>query len=245
MNDVHGQLHLVNALGMRVSVDFAGDAFGLMRSLGRAGWGPLEVPAGGFRLPLALHDKFDWSLIGAYPLTIDGESGVMFQGQFYKQRSYEEQVKGKKLPAAIKYSRGAKKTDPPHIVEEGSGDSAYVTLISFRGNGKSIPQFEIPAQAQPAAQQRREAESAPPLRGEALADAQATGQVPVSTATLEQRIAAIRALVAQKGFAGADIARVVRDATAGKTTDFTKIKSPSEAAAVFERLAKAPARKAS
>lgn len=238
MSELTGQLHVTNALGMRLSVDVASedDVFTKMRSLGKSGWSPLEIPAGGFRLPLAMHDSFDWSLIGAYALTIEDEPGVMFQGQFYKRREYEQESRGKKLPAAIKYSRGSKPTDDPRIVEKGSGDINYVTLVSFRGNGKAIARFAVPSaqrqtETQRAVEQRREE---PPLKGEALADAQTRGLY-VGEPITEQQVHAIEALVQKYRIADIALFAVVKDCTNNRTTRFLE-STESEAAKIIKRI---------
>ncbi|WP_229844461.1 single-stranded DNA-binding protein [Deinococcus indicus] len=49
-----------------------------------------------------------------------------------------------KLPQALKYSRGARETDPEHLVEESNGEFKYRTLIMFRGGGKAMPEFSLP-----------------------------------------------------------------------------------------------------
>ena len=50
-----------------------------------------------------------------------------------------------KLAAAVKYSRGARNTDPPEIVEEGDGSFRYVTLAAFRGEGRRREEYVLPA----------------------------------------------------------------------------------------------------
>lgn len=48
---------------------------------------------------------------------------------------------------AVKYSRGARSTDPPEIVEDGGGDFRYVTLAVFRGDGRRHAEYALPAAA--------------------------------------------------------------------------------------------------
>ncbi len=61
--------------------------------------------------------------------------GVWHGGQFYTRRELAEQQR-KGLARAVRYSRGARSTDPPEIVEDGGGDFRYVTLAVFRGDGR-------------------------------------------------------------------------------------------------------------
>lgn len=236
-------LHLTNSIGMRVSVlfDSEQDAFAKMRALGHSGWTPNEIPAGGFKLPLAMHERFDWSLIGAFSLTIEDEPGVMFQGQFYKRREYEEQTKGKKLPAAIKYSRGAKPTDPPHLIEGDEKSSfKYVTLISFRGNGKAIPQFEIPgkdgALAARSKPQQGNAER-PPIKGEQLADAIARGDAPGpgTTAMPDGMRRTIDVIIERNAIPELTVCTVVQRCTNTRTMDYKKA-TAAEGAEIVKAL---------
>src|SRR5215216_1527735 len=91
-----------------------------LRAFGQIGWRSGNVPPGGFRFTLANEPDFDWRLIGARrgACTIDGEErqGVWYAGQFYSRRELPEQER-KHLDRAVKYSRGARSTDPPEIVE--------------------------------------------------------------------------------------------------------------------------------
>lgn len=54
----------------------------------------------------------------------------------------KKQRKG--LARAVKYSRGARSTDPPEIFEDGGGDFRYVTLAVFRGDGRRREELAIP-----------------------------------------------------------------------------------------------------
>lgn len=47
--------------------------------------------------------------------------------------------------AAVKYSRGARSTDPPEIVEHGGGEFRYVTLAVFRGDGRRREEYATPS----------------------------------------------------------------------------------------------------
>jgi ssDNA-binding DdrB-like protein len=119
-----------------------------LRDYGRMGWRSGTVPRGGYRFPLANEPDFDWHLIGARrgSCTIDGEErqGVWYAGQFYTRRQLEPNVR-MKLAAAVKYSRGAKNTDPAEIVEDGDGSFKYVTLAVFRGDGRRREEYAEPS----------------------------------------------------------------------------------------------------
>lgn len=125
----------------------------LARHYGAQGLRPRHDPVpGGLQLPYALHDTFDWSLIGAFPWSVqkDGETipGVMCGGHFYTRRVLDEVDSRKlKLPAAVKYSRGARQTDPEHLREQSDGEFQYVTLVMFRGSGRAPAAFELPGGA--------------------------------------------------------------------------------------------------
>jgi hypothetical protein len=118
------------------------------REFGRMGWRSGDVPSGGFRFPLADEMNFDWSLIGGRrgSITVEGEErqGVWYDGHFYTRRELEPNGR-MKLGEAVKYSRGAKNTDPPEIVEEGDGSFRYVTLAVFRGKGGRRAEYCVPS----------------------------------------------------------------------------------------------------
>ena len=136
-------VRFLNDLGAEVLVPVKGDTpdqvrravLGLLREYGRMGWRSGDVPRGGFRFPLANEPDFDWRLIGGRRCTmkVDGEDreGVWYAGHFYTRRELEPNRR-MKLAAAVKYSRGAKNTDPRESVEEGEGSFSYVTLAVFR-----------------------------------------------------------------------------------------------------------------
>ncbi|TAM91149.1 single-stranded DNA-binding protein [bacterium] len=105
------------------------------RLLGKRGYVCGEIPRGGIRRPLAEHDRFDWSLIGATHATVGDDEGLWCRGYFWKKRHLAAQTTGKKMPELIKYSRGASPTDPREIVESEEDAKGYVTLIIFRGRG--------------------------------------------------------------------------------------------------------------
>lgn len=138
-------LHLNGPLGTSISVEVPEerDLLSVLRRYGRQGWTSGEIPAGGLSLPLAMADSFDWSLIGARAYTsADGEQAVIYKGQSYKRRELDEvDTKKIKLPRIVKYSRGARPTDPTHLKEGEEGGVQYVTLISFRGGGRVIEAY--------------------------------------------------------------------------------------------------------
>lgn len=121
--------------------------FDALRAYGELGWRSGTVPPGGYRFPLANERGFDWRLIGARrgTCTIDGEEreGVWHTGLFYSRRELAEQDR-KRLGRAVKYSRGARSTDPPEIVEDGGGEFRYVTLAVFRGDARRREEYAVP-----------------------------------------------------------------------------------------------------
>lgn len=132
---------LLNALNIEHTVYLSnpGEVLGIIREWVSKGYRPkIDVPAGGIQLPYAQHDLFDFTLLGARPaVSGEGEMGVWHDGHFYKKRVLEAVDSRKlKLPAAIKYSRGAKATDPTHMREKADGEFEYVTLVIFRGRGR-------------------------------------------------------------------------------------------------------------
>ena len=102
---------------------------------GARGWTSGEVPSGGYQFPYDNEVDFNWALIGARKFTnSEGEEMIMHRGHAYRRRELEAVDSRKlKLPAAIKYSRGAKNTDPPHVREKADAEFEYVSLAMFRG----------------------------------------------------------------------------------------------------------------
>lgn len=151
-------VRFVNELGAEVLIPVNGDTASqvsqavlrALREYGRMGWRSGDVPRGGFRFPLANEPDFDWRLIGGRrgTCTVDDEErqGVWYAGQFYTRRDLEPNPR-MKLAAAVKYSRGAKNTDPAEIVEEGDGSFRYVTLAVFRGEGRRREDYAVPSAA--------------------------------------------------------------------------------------------------
>ncbi len=121
-----------------------------LREFGRLGWRSGDPPRGGFRFSLANEPDFDWRLVGARrgTVTVNSEErqGVWHAGYFYTRRELEANPR-MNLGAAVKYSRGAKNTDPADLVEEGEGAFRYVTLAVFRGEGRRREEYAIPAAA--------------------------------------------------------------------------------------------------
>ncbi|GHF38782.1 hypothetical protein HNQ07_001829 [Deinococcus metalli] len=140
-------IEFLTDLGARVTVDVdsADKLLDVQRQYGRLGWTSGEVPTGGYQFPLDNEADFDWTLIGARKWTSpDGEDLVIHKGHAYRRRELEAVDSRKmKLPAAVKYSRGAKSTDPEHLREKSDGEFEYVTLAIFRG-GKRQERYAIP-----------------------------------------------------------------------------------------------------
>lgn len=164
------QLELVGPLGQKIMVEFTDypHSLALMREWGARGFTSGTVPHGGYQLPYCMADSFDWALIGARKWTNhEGEDVILHRGHSYKIR-HMDAVDSKKmtLPACVKVSRGAKPSDPEHIREKSDGEIEYVTLAVFRGNAKTIPDYEAPRQGQqqrpPQQQQATEAEQPAP-----------------------------------------------------------------------------------
>jgi len=140
-------IEFITDLGARVTVDVesADKLLDVQRHYGRLGWTSGEVPNGGYQFPHDNEADFDWTLIGARKWTNpEGEDMVIHKGHAYRRRELEAVDSRKmKLPAAVKYSRGAKNTDPDHVREKADGEFEYVTLVIFRG-GKRQERFAIP-----------------------------------------------------------------------------------------------------
>lgn len=117
------RIEFLTDLGARVSVDVEheGRLLEVQRHYGRLGWTSGEIPSGGYQFPLDNEPDFDWTLLGARKWTSpDGEELVIHRGHAYRRRELEAVDSRKlKLPAAIKYSRGAKVSDPPPCPGEG------------------------------------------------------------------------------------------------------------------------------
>lgn len=140
-------IEFVTDLGAHVTVDVdsADKLLDVQRQYGRLGWTSGAVPGGGYQFPLDNEPDFDWSLIGARKWTNpEGEEMVIHRGLAYRRRELEAVDSRKmKLPAAVKYSRGARGTDPEHVREKADGEFEYVTLAIFRG-GKRQDRYAVP-----------------------------------------------------------------------------------------------------
>lgn len=144
-------LKLTDPLGIEFTTTVPEEKlYDTMRYYGAKGCTSGEIPAGGLRLPLANEEDFDWRLIGARKYTIkeDGEEVpvVFYRGNSYKRRVLEPNKRIRER--AIKYSRGARPTDPEHLKE--GDDIQYVTLITFRGErARKDERWAIPQNGQP------------------------------------------------------------------------------------------------
>ncbi|GAA5514617.1 single-stranded DNA-binding protein DdrB [Deinococcus carri] len=140
-------IEFITDLGARVTVDVesADKLLDVQRQYGRLGWTSGEIPTGGYQFPLENEPDFDWTLIGARKWTNpEGEEMIIHRGHAYRRRELEAVDSRKmRLPAAVKYSRGAKNTDPDHVREKADGEFEYVTLAIFRG-GKRQERFAVP-----------------------------------------------------------------------------------------------------
>lgn len=182
-------IEFLTDLGAKVTVDVesADKLLDVQRYYGRLGWTSGEVPAGGYQFPLENETDFDWALLGARKwATPEGEEMILHRGLAYRRRELEAVDSRKmKLPAAVKYSRGARPTDPEHVREKSDGEIEYVTLAIFRG-GKRQERYALPAQGQthgsrpaPAAQpQAGAARPASTPRPTAARPATSEGEVP-------------------------------------------------------------------
>lgn len=132
-------VHFVTGLlGAHVSLETTPERLlETLRHYGRQGWTSGEVPLGGYMFPYDNERDFDWALIGARRFkSKEGDDCVWHRGHVYKRRELEAVKNPRKnldLPAAVKYSRGAKATDRPETVEKSEGEFEYVTLAIFRG----------------------------------------------------------------------------------------------------------------
>ena len=139
-------------LGAKVTVDVASadQLLDTQRHYGRLGWTSGAVPNGGYQFPLENEPDFAWELIGARRWTSpDGEELIIHKGHAYRRRELEAVDSRKmKLPAAVKYSRGAKSTDPEHIREKSDAEFEYVTLAIFRGGKRQEKYASVPGGAQ-------------------------------------------------------------------------------------------------
>lgn len=138
-------------LGVQFSIKVPHDRmYDAVRYYGGLGCTSGSIPNGGLRLPLANEPDFDWRLLGAERFTMRDQNGdevvmVKHRGHLYKRRELEENKKFN-LKRVVKYSRGAKATDPADIREGEENGTQYVTLVTF-GNDRAprIDHYAIPA----------------------------------------------------------------------------------------------------
>lgn len=138
--------------GQRVmtTVDNHNDLMRVNVEMGQSGYTPVVTPPqGGFRFGLAAEENFDWACLGGFKMmSAEGEEIVMWRGESYKKRTLDAvDTKKMKMPAAVKYSRGAKATDPEHTREKADGEFEYVTLAIFRGKSKVDPATQLSPEA--------------------------------------------------------------------------------------------------
>lgn len=160
-------IEFLTDLGAKVTVDVesADKLLDVQRQYGRLGWTSGTIPTGGYQFPLDNEPDFDWSLLGARKwASPEGEELVIHKGHAYRRRELEAVDSRKmKLPAAVKYSRGAKSTDPDHVREKSDGEFEYVTLAIFRG-GKRQERYATPGGAQSQARNAAPATRPAPTR---------------------------------------------------------------------------------
>lgn len=138
-------LEFITDLGAQARVTVPEDHYlDILRHYGQKGWYSQNPALGPLRLPLANEADFDWRLVGGRLIEIEGEPVVMARGFGWKRRELPADAK-KKMPAAVKYSRGAKVTDPLHLREGDEDGIQYVTLVIFSGNSKKIDAYARPA----------------------------------------------------------------------------------------------------
>ncbi|MBB6099150.1 hypothetical protein HNR42_002586 [Deinobacterium chartae] len=135
------RVEFVTDLGARVSLEVQNEneLLEVQRRYGRLGWYSGDVPPGGFQFPLDNEPDFDWALLGGRKFKNDeGEDCVWCRGAVYKRRELAAvDTKKLRLPAAVKYSRGARPGDPDYLREKSDGEIEYVTLAIFRGGRRN------------------------------------------------------------------------------------------------------------
>lgn len=155
---MNARLHLKHEIGLQMEVDvhandpagLEAEALKLAREFGALGWSAIQVPPGGLRLPYEAEAAFDWSLLGAQRGTRARsdrgreitEHGVWYRGDFYTRR--ELKAEDEDDEPAVKYSRGARASDPPEV-RETSKKIDYVPLALFRGRRPVSEALAAPA----------------------------------------------------------------------------------------------------
>lgn len=143
-------IRLVDSLGLEITIQVRDleDAYAVRRAYGKKGFNnPGEIPVGGYRQPYSMHDKFDWSLIGAHKGRGLDSKGVEVDGVWYRDQFYAQRVptinEKKNLGEAIWYSRGARASEQTET-EAASNNAVYIRLITFKGKGRENPIFKLP-----------------------------------------------------------------------------------------------------
>jgi hypothetical protein len=204
---IPGTIELINRLHQKLTVPVTStaDALAKQRKLGEQGWAPAQVPDGGYFFPHSMNDNFDFRLIGGRYFEFKKKNRndrevtvkcVEHLGLIYTCRDLPEEEGGQEKGAKVKYSRGGKPTDRPHIKEGAGGNDnkpGYVSLITFAGGGRSIAEYEKPRGSAQTAQRPAAAPAARPAAEPASVAAQtqtapaptaaATQPAPVATAT--------------------------------------------------------------
>jgi hypothetical protein len=179
MNSINGFFKVLSPLAMPIDVAIGSedDALAFMRDHADLGWSPAHIPDGGYVFPYDMAEDFDFRLIGARTFCKDvpyGTQGkvrkdvrhLVHRGFVYQERSLDEDTSSSQRGAAkIKFSRGAKPTDPPHLKEAAAADKAgYITLISFVGKGRVDTRYLKPKAGRPAARVTQPAPAPAPAR---------------------------------------------------------------------------------
>lgn len=139
-------IHVHDALGVASSITVKADRYyDALRALGARGMWSGDLPPGGLRLPLASEVDFDWRLVGGRIYTDrDGDIALWARGYSWKRRDLPANEK-KGMPAIVKYSRGARPTDDPIVIEGDEGTSfRYVTFATFSGGGIRNEAYALP-----------------------------------------------------------------------------------------------------
>lgn len=184
---ITGTIELINRLHQKLTIPVksSADALAKQRALGEQGWAPAQVPDGGYFFPISMAGNFDFRLIGGRYFEFKKKNRndrevtvkcIEHLGHIYTCRDLPEEEGGQEKGAKVKYSRGGKPTDRPHIKEGAGGDKpGYVTLITFAGAGRSIREYEVP-RANGQSTQRRDTTQADRPAAEAHAPAAAQTQ---------------------------------------------------------------------
>lgn len=122
------RIELFSPLGHIIEVETTEDSWlETLRIWGKKGFRSAGPPPGGFVLPKACHDCFDWAFLGA---TRDTNGTVSAFGYHWRKRFLSAR---NGLPEVTKYSRGAWQFEEEGVEGKRQG---YVTLIRFEGEGQ-------------------------------------------------------------------------------------------------------------